>query len=123
MNAQKSFFGDFTNLYSLQKTLRFELEPQGKTLEHIENKGLISQDEQRAESYKKMKKTIDGYYKHFIEIAMSQVKLTKLNEFADLYNASPERKKEGTFKKDFEKVQADLRKEIAKGFNTGEAKD
>ncbi|HAG50355.1 MAG TPA: type V CRISPR-associated protein Cpf1 [Deltaproteobacteria bacterium] len=123
MNAQKSFFGDFTNLYSLQKTLRFELEPQGKTLEHIENKGLISQDEQRAESYKKMKKTIDGFHKHFIEIAMSQVKLTKLKEFVDLYNASPERKKEDGFKKSFEKVQTELRKEIAMGFRAGEAKE
>ena len=113
----------FWDLYSLRKTLRFELKPQGKTLEHIENKGLISQDEQRAESYKKMKKTINGFHKHFIEIAMSQVKLTKLNEFADLYNASPERKKEDGFKKAFEKIQADLRKDIAKAFNVGEAKE
>jgi CRISPR-associated protein Cpf1 len=29
-------FSQFTNLYQLQKTLRFELIPQGKTLEFIE---------------------------------------------------------------------------------------
>lgn len=121
MEPKKSIWDEFTNLYSLQKTLRFELKPQGKTLEYIENKGLISQDEQRAESYKKMKKTIDEFHKHFIEIAMSQVELIKLKEFADLYNASSERKKEDGFKKVFEKVQADLRKEIAKGFRAGEA--
>ncbi len=45
----------FTQKYPLSKTLRFELKPIGKTLEHIEAKGLLSQDEQRAESYKKMK--------------------------------------------------------------------
>ena len=29
-------FDQFKNLYSLSKTLRFELIPQGRTLEHIE---------------------------------------------------------------------------------------
>ncbi|MEM4390278.1 MAG: hypothetical protein QXX06_00280 [Candidatus Diapherotrites archaeon] len=28
-------WGDFTNQYSLQKTIRFELKPIGKTREHI----------------------------------------------------------------------------------------
>ena len=46
---------ELTGLYSLSKTLRFELKPIGKTLEHIESKGLIAQDEQRAEEYKKLK--------------------------------------------------------------------
>ncbi len=115
---KKNGWDKFTNLYSMQKTLRFELKPIGKTLEHIEEKGLINQDEQLAESYKNMKKTIDKFHKHFIEIAMSQVKLTKLKKFADLYNASPERKKEDNFKKAFEKKQAELRKEIADGFRT-----
>ncbi|MBK7097278.1 MAG: hypothetical protein IPH58_01560 [Sphingobacteriales bacterium] len=64
----------FTNRYQLSKTLRFELKPVGKTLEHIQAKGLLSEDEKRAESYKKMKKTIDGFHKHFIELAMSTVK-------------------------------------------------
>lgn len=113
----------FTNLYQLQKTLRFELKPVGKTLEHIEKKGLLTQDEQRSESYQRMKKTIDGYHKHFIELAMSQVKLTHLEEFAKLYFESPETKKTDDFKERFEKVQEKLRKEIVQGFNTGEAKE
>jgi len=117
---KKSGWDKFTNLYSLQKTLRFELKPVGKTLENIEKKGLITQDEKRAESYKMMKKTIDRFHKHFIEIAMSQVKLTKLNEFAELYNAPPKHKKEKSFKETFEKVQADLRKEVVKSFKTSE---
>lgn len=47
---------DLTGLYSLSKTLRFELKPIGKTLEHIERKGLIAQDEQRAEDKERVKK-------------------------------------------------------------------
>lgn len=114
---------NFTNKYQLFKTLRFELIPQGKTLDHIQNKGLLKRDEERAKSYELMKKTIDGFHKYFIEIAMSQVKLTKLGEITELYNASSERKKEDTYKKELEKVQSDLRKEIVKGFKTGEASE
>ncbi|MBS1781727.1 MAG: type V CRISPR-associated protein Cas12a/Cpf1 [Bacteroidetes bacterium] len=113
----------FSNKYQLSKTLRFELKPIGKTLEHIQTKELISEDDQRAKSYQKMKKTIDGFHKHFIELAMSTVKLTKLETFQELFNASPERKKEESYKKELEKVQDSLRKEIVKGFSTGEAKE
>jgi len=70
-----SGLSDFTNLYSLSKTLRFELIPQGKTLEHIQDKGLLSQDEQRAESYKKVKKIIDEYHKAFIQQSLEGCKL------------------------------------------------
>ena len=41
-------FKDFTNLYPLSKTIRFELKPVGKTLENILTKGLIAKDEKRA---------------------------------------------------------------------------
>ncbi|MBW6442211.1 type V CRISPR-associated protein Cas12a/Cpf1 [Patescibacteria group bacterium] len=123
MTKTESIQSEFTNKYSLSKTLRFELKPVGKTLENIEKKGLISQDEKKAESYKKMKKTIDSLHRDFIEETMSQVKLTKLKAFAELYNVSPERKKEDVFKKEFEKVQAYLRKEIAEGFKTGKAEE
>ena len=42
-------FSQFTNCYSLSKTLRFELRPVGKTLEYIQNAGFLAEDEQRAE--------------------------------------------------------------------------
>jgi CRISPR-associated protein Cpf1 len=113
---------NFINLYQLSKTLRFELIPQGKTKENIETKGLLKKDKDRAESYQLMKKTIDGFHKHFIELAMSQVNLTHLQKFEELYNTSSERKKEDAYKKELEKVQTELRKEIVKGFNSDAAK-
>lgn len=112
----------FTNKYQLSKTLRFELKPIGKTKENIIAKNILKKDEERAESYQLMKKTIDGFHKHFIELAMNQVKLTHLEKFEELYNSSAERKKEENYKKELEQVQTALRKEIVKGFNTGEAK-
>ena len=40
-------FNDFKNLYQLSKTLRFELKPEGKTLDYMQEKGLLNQDEVR----------------------------------------------------------------------------
>ena len=62
---------ELTGLYSLSKTLRFELKPIGKTLANIESKGLIAQDEQRADEYKKVKDIIDRYHKAFITMCLS----------------------------------------------------
>ena len=103
---------NFVNKYSLSKTLRFELIPQGKTKEYIDAKGLLKQDADRADSYQKVKKIIDAYHKYFIELAMDKVQLSKLEEFRKLYFAPAEKKKEEVFKKEFEKIQEDLRKEI-----------
>ncbi len=111
-----SIFKDFVNLYPISKTLRFELKPVGKTLEHIEEKGLITQDEERVEKYKKVKKLIDEYHKKFINEALGYVNfiVTKkskdgtsetknlLEEFQSLYKN----------KDDLKMIQAELRKNI-----------
>ena len=55
------------NGYSLSKTLRFELKPQGKTLENINKAGLVKVDEQRAKDYQDVKKLLDNYHKYFID--------------------------------------------------------
>lgn len=44
--------------YSLSKTLRFELKPVGKTLEYINENGVVSEDEHRAQSYKYVKSIV-----------------------------------------------------------------
>ena len=66
---------ELTGLYSLSKTLRFELKPIGKTLEQIERKGLLTQDEQRSEEYERMKIIIDDYHKRFIAMCLRNCKL------------------------------------------------
>jgi CRISPR-associated protein Cpf1 len=113
----------FTHLYSTSKTLKFELIPQGKTLETIEKNGLLIQDENRAISYKKMKKTIDEFHKWFIELSLKNVKLNKLEEYYKLYTSNADLKKEDSFKKEYDLIKNDLRKEIVNSFNDGEAKE
>jgi len=116
---ETNFFKSFTKQYSLSKTLRFELKPIGKTIANIETKGLLAQDNQRAESYKKVKKTIDEYHKYFIELALKAVKLTKLDEYYELYSKNKEDRDDAAFKK----VKEDLRKEIVAVFTKGGFKE
>lgn len=120
----------FENLYQVSKTLRFELRPIGKTLENIEKNGLLDQDEQRAESYKVVKKLIDFYHKHFIDSNLRNFQnavRTSLQESPETPVAFIEAlstaqqfigKSDPAQKKKYEAAQATLRKEIAKNFNT-----
>jgi len=112
-----TIFKDFVNLYPVSKTLRFELIPQGKTKEHIETKGFLNKDEDRAEKYKKVKKIIDEYHKDFIEKSLSKIKLQGLQDYMDLY-LKPN--KDDKDKKTFEEVKKLLRKQISSAFKNHE---
>lgn len=104
----------FTNQYQLQKTLRFELKPIGKTLENIEKKGLINNDEIRAESYIEVKKVIDEYHKYFIDLTLENLKLNNLEGFKVLYFNQSKTEEEI---KSLNELQANLRKQIAQSFS------
>lgn len=113
--------GNFTGLYSLSKTLRFELIPIGKTLENIEKKELIAQDEQRACEYEKVKGIIDRYHKMFIHMCLCNFKLKlksdgnkdSLEEYKELISKPKRNEKEDTL---FNTVKGNLRKQIVGAF-------
>jgi CRISPR-associated protein Cpf1 len=111
------FFEPFTNKYSLSKTLRFELIPVGKTREHINNKGLLEQDDLRAKNYKIVKKLIDEYHKHFIEKSLLGIHLEQLEAFKELYVIGEKSDKQ---QEEFIKVKDLMRKQIAKFFSSSE---
>lgn len=106
---------ELTALYPLSKTLRFELKPIGKTLDHIEQKGLIVQDEQRAEEYKQVKNIIDSYHKEFITMCLKGLKLNMI--YLERYEslARDVHRDEA----EFDKVKAALRKQIVEAFKQG----
>lgn len=117
-------FEELTGLYSLSKTLRFELKPIGRTLEHIESKGLIAQDEQRAEEYKKVKDIIDRYHKAFIKMCLSDCKLKlkstgALDALEDYVSFASISKRTEAEDKSFVKVKENLRKQIVAAFKSG----
>lgn len=118
-------YSDFTGLYPLQKTLRFELKPIGKTKENIERNGILERDNQRAVGYKAIKKVIDEYHKAFIDLMLDNFQLElkdggksdSLEEYYLLYHlpsADPKRKN------DMVKVQEALRKQISERFTKSE---
>ncbi len=118
-------FDQFTGLYSLPKTLRFELKPVGKTLENIEKSGLLDQDQHRADSYKKVKKIIDDYHKDFIGKALENFELNyddcgKLDSLKEFYFWYMNRNADDR-KKKLEKIQDNLRKQIAKQLKSQDA--
>lgn len=106
---------ELTGLYSLSKTLRFELKPIGKTLEHIESKGLIAQDEQRAEEYKKVKDIIDRYHKKFITMCLSDFKFEQNSLETYVALAEDTNRDE----KAFDEIKKTLRRQIVETFKKG----
>lgn len=110
-NVMMKNFSEFTRFYSLNKTLRFELRPVGRTREHIEAKGLISEDDHLAKSYKEVKKSIDEYHRKFIENALKDVHLEGIEEYADLYCR---RNKTEAERNKLDKATGKLRKQVIK---------
>lgn len=119
----------FTNLYSLSKTLRFELKPQGKTLEYLQNKiveeennlNLLKQDEKRAKNYKKIKEVIDEYHKSFIEESLTNKKID--NYFlTSLFDLLKIKEKNEQQKNQIKTIQKNLRKQIVSFFDKNKLK-
>lgn len=111
-------FADFTNKYSLSKTLKFELIPQRETREHIETKGILRDDEIRAEKYKKVKVIMNAYHKWFIDKALEGLELSKIDSFAEIYLKDV---KENDADRDKNRkalvaIASDLRKQVAEAF-------
>ncbi|MEE0553400.1 MAG: type V CRISPR-associated protein Cas12a/Cpf1, partial [Clostridia bacterium] len=109
-------FKDFTNLYPVSKTLRFELIPEGETLYYLEKNGVLENDEKRNEDYKKLKKLMDEYYRAYIDEALSNVHLSDLDRYAELYSIQNKSDKEVA---EFKKIQQQMRKQIAKFLKEG----
>lgn len=109
----------FTNLYPISKTLRFELQPIGKTKENIENNGILTRDEKRAKDYLTVKSFIDKYHKQFIKERLWNFKLPlknegnhdSLEEYRVLYELSRRDEKQES---EFSVIKDNLRNIIAK---------
>ena len=108
----KNSIAQFTGLYPVSKTLRFELKPVGKTLEKIKETGVIENDKRRHKDYFDAKKIIDEYYKYFIDAALSKVPRLDWNALKEALIGSLDRSEAN--KKNLEKTQAEFRKKIAK---------
>ena len=104
----------FTHKYQVSKTLRFELIPQGKTLENLTECGMVGEDKQRSENYKKLKPVIDRIYKYFIDESLIDANI----DWNPLYEAIKNYRKEKTTVTvaNLEEQQEICRKAIANRF-------
>ncbi len=101
----------FKNMYSLSKTLRFSLIPEGKTEENFNLRLLLAEDEKRATEYTKVKNYIDRYHRHYIESVLSKFFLDGVDEYAALYYKP---NKTDADVKSMEKSEEAMRKVISK---------
>lgn len=106
----KKTIGDFTGLYSLSKTLRFELKPVAQTRENIKNGHFLESDKKKADDYKDVKKIIDNYHKFFIDDVLKGASF----DWALLEKELTDFNKNKTDDSKVEAEQKKLREQIAK---------
>lgn len=114
---EHNVFEGFTGQYSLSKTLRFELRPQGRTQEYIDVRGIIGEDEARDRDYETVKKAIDEYHKGFMERSLRRLELKGLDEYCDLMFKRERSEKEN---RELEKQEENLRKQVVECFKADE---
>ena len=105
---------EFTNLYSLSKTLRFELRPIAETKENIEKGKFLESDKKKSEDYKDVKKIIDNYHKYFIDDVLKNATF----DWKKLEEAIREYSKNKSDDFAVENEQKKLREEILKLFTS-----
>ena len=116
---EKEQYSDFSRLYPVSKTLRFELKPIGRTMENIEKNGILERDNQRANDYKIVKEFIDEYHKQHIKDRLwdfklplkSDGRLDSLKEYQELYELS---KRDANQESAFTEIKDNLRSIIAR---------
>lgn len=120
MENKKEKFKDFTNLYELSKTLRFELKPVGKTIdnmkEHLEydSKLQIFMKEQAIEdAYQILKPIIDDIHEEFITNSLESDKAKEI-DFSKFLGDYKQKKDD--------KGEKNLRNEIGETYSIGEEK-
>jgi hypothetical protein len=124
-NNGESVFKDFTNLYSVTKTLKFELKPYPKTQEVLTT--VFNEDEIKSNNYIEMKKILNELHNHFIQESMEFVELEIKNveETERIYKElkiknKKRRENESSIKLlevRFENLKRELRRQIVDSFN------
>lgn len=111
-----SLFSQFTNQYSLSKTLRFELKPIGKTQQMLEETKVFQKDETIQKKYKATKPFFDRLHREFVKEALESKILSELDGYFEIFKKWKTDKK--AYEKELQKKEGELRKEIVQFFNT-----
>lgn len=132
MNEDKKVFEKFTNLYSLSKTLRFELKPIGKTLENMKSKigygknsygfDTFLADQNIEDAYQILKSVFDRLHENFITESLESTEAKRI-DFTSYFeikeellkiNRKEDRKEFDRYDKMLADEERDLRRAITK---------
>lgn len=108
-----NLYSEMINLYQLSKTLRFELQPIGKTKEYFE-KYVFDNDERKAKAYPFVKKYLDEVHKIFIDECLEKIDRISLEEKLEEYLIAVTDNDYDSEK--LEKIKAAMRKIISETF-------
>ncbi|MCL1969147.1 MAG: hypothetical protein FWF65_06275, partial [Bacteroidetes bacterium] len=121
---------NFTNLYSLSKTLRFELIPQGKTLETFSKwieefneketsaENLFAKDKNIFDAYVALKPILDKIHEEFITYSLESeiAKGIKFEKYYELYKKRQNKEKDDD---SLSKIEKALRESIGETYKAG----
>jgi RuvC nuclease domain/Alpha helical recognition lobe domain/Nuclease domain len=109
-------FNEFTNLYPVTRTLRFGLEPVGKTKQFLQK--YLEKDKIVEKSYKELKVYFDELHKDFINQALLQTNLdlTQLFEEWILYKSTKDKQKQKPIIDRINIIKLNLRKQLSLQF-------
>lgn len=112
-----SAFDNFTNQYSLSKTLRFELKPVGKTAEMLKENNVFAIDEGRKKAYEKTKPYFNRLHREFIDEALVNVDLEGLKDYFKALQELKKDRKDQLVQKQIERLRKSLREQIVGYFD------
>lgn len=108
-------FNRFTNLYSLSKTLRFELKPVGETQKMLEDAKIFEIDKVRKEKYEATKPYFDRLHREFVEKALENAEISNLSGYFEIFKKWKKDKK--AHEKELQNKEKTLRKEVVSLFD------
>ncbi len=107
-------FDEFTGLFPVNKTIRWELRPVGQTAKIMEQEGFLERDRSRKDSYKVVKGLADECYRRFIDENLETLELD-WDKLAGAMGAF-QRTKEQKERKELNKMKDEMRNAISSHF-------
>ncbi len=103
-------FSQFTQKYSLSKTLRFELKPVGRTLENITADKILVKDEEIERAYQTLKPIMDQIHEQFIteSLESERAKEIDFSEYIQSYITEKTGGENMDQKKTLDKIRAEF---------------
>jgi hypothetical protein len=115
--GKNTSFDQFTNQYSLSKTLRFELKPMGNTQQMLEDNNVFGKDKNIQKKYEQTKPFFDRLHREFVKESLSNAKIDGLKEYFEIWKEWQGDKKDKNKKKKLENKEKELRKNIVQLFD------